>query len=556
MKIMNQKKSLQLSDEEYADIHNRIIRQKFTSKHTKADITVTRRALVTPAEWEAYKRQKELDKEKYAFFHIFLSRPNVEILRLFESYDTVVVSGGNRSTKTTLECFFILCMVSGYWAVAFKKYRTKEGDPIFRPIFKRNPENVNINFQHPATVWFSCLDRDTQIAPKGAQDSLEAMLPRSWIKHTKYLNQVYVHTFYLVDGSKIIFKSAESGANKYQSATIDAVAIDEAHPEEHWRELRSRLGKIIPKTFYGYFPRNGRDWAYKAFFKPSADLDGDTAVRYLDFRDNPFIPRRTKERQLARWANDPQREARIKGIASDTRGLVWENFSRDKHIFDPTEEPEFVANEGKPPPHWYHFMAIDTHNSRKGCSALWGACAPNGRRYYWNEYQSIGTPSSWADDIIAFNYENGIVIEDVFIDPSANSADASGFNIYEMFEDRIGSAVQKATRDRVAGILAVKEGFGFLRNDKGIIIDGRPGILISKFCQETILQIELYTNLTEKLGQVKKKDDEFCDALRYCEITKPAEYGLDRTPDTEIGIQDDLFLAHVTNGLSPALQTI
>jgi len=555
---MNLKKSQTLTDEEYADIHRRIILQKFQSNSTKAEINLTRKAIVTPAEWEAYQRQKELDKQKYAFFHIFLSRPNVEILRLFESYDTAVVSGGNRSTKTTLLCYFILCMVSGYWATAFKKYMTKEGEPIFRPILKRDPENVNIKFQHPAVTWLSCLDRDTQIAPKGVQDTLETMLPQSWIKHTKYLNQVYVHTYYLVDGSKIIFKSAESGANKYQSATIDAIGIDEAHPEEHWRELRSRLGKTIPKTFYGYFPRNGRDWAYKAFFKPNAKIDGDTAVRFLDFRDNPFIPKHVKEKQLARWENDPQREARIRGIASDTRGLVWDNFSRTSNMFDPTEEPDFVANEAKPPSHWYHFMAIDTHNSKKGCAALWGTCAPNGRRYYWHEYQSQGTPSSWADDILRFNFENGIDIEDIFIDPSANSTDASGFNIYEMFEDRLGTALQKATRDRAAGILAVKEGFGFLRDDKGLVVDGRPGILISKFCQETILQIELYTNRTETLGQVKKKDDEFCDNLRYCEITKPSEMATGRTPDNRNGVTEDLFISEGFNitEQSAAMQTI
>jgi hypothetical protein len=222
--------------------------------------------------------------------------------------------------------------------------------------------------------------------------------------------------------------------------------------------------------------------------------------------------------------------ARVSGAYTDFSGMVYPTFrgfdefnkGLPSHVFDPMTTAEFIENGGKPSEDWTHFVAIDTHNSQKGCSAIWCAVAPNRRRYYWQEYQDAGSTRKWGKDIKAMNgpYD----IERHKLDPSANANDANGFNIAQELEEGIGQPVEWANREHATGILAVTDGLGPLVDDEGNEVDGLPGIMISRFCPLAINQMDGYTNKDAKLGNVIKTDDEMPDCIRYIEIEKPADY--------------------------------
>ena len=481
------------------------------------------------AEKERLAHQRELDRKKFPFFNVLLSKRNVQILHKMENNDTVVVRGGNRSTKTTMDCFWVNCMSSGYWPVGYKEYWTVDKMPVYKPIMKQYPDRMYIPRQ--CVAWISCLDKNTQIAPRGMQDTIMAMLPVTWIKSIKRNNRIYLHTIELKNGSIIQFKSTESGVDTYQSASLDVVVMDELHPETIWDEIRSRVHVRIPKTLFTYFPRAGKDWTFKRFVERKTDDKSDVVVNEtLSFLDNPFIPDSIKAAQMKRWENDPMKVARITGAYTDFSGMVYPSFrgfeefnkGLPSHVFDPMKTAEFIENGGKPPSSWTQFVAIDTHNSEKGCSTIWCAVAPNTRRYYWQEYQESGSSKKWGRDIKAMDGE--YEIETHKVDPSANTNDANGFNIAEELEDGIGQPVEWANRDHAAGILAVTAGLDILTDDEGNEVDGLPGIMISKFCPIAINQMSSYTNKSARLGDVKKVDDEMVDNIRYIEVDKPADY--------------------------------
>ena len=493
--------------------------------------------------------QREYDRQRYPFFNVLLSRKNVQILRDFETYDTVIVRGGNRSCKTTMDCFFVCCMASGYWPVAYEKMTTIWGEDVFKPILELHPKRMRI--PKAAVIWVSCLDKNTQIAPRAMQDTLLTMLPPSWIKGgkegIKRVNRIYVHSIDIVTGSQIQFKSTEMGVDKYQSAALDVAVLDELHPSTIWDEIRSRTGKTVPRILFTYYPRMGKDWTYKRFVAgKGTDKDAERIAQHtISFLDNPFISDDTKKAQLKRWERDPMKVARVGGGYIDFTGATYPNFKgfehynegKPSHVFDPMKHADFIENEGKPPAAWTHIVAIDTHNSQKGASAVWCAVAPDGHRYYWQEYQSGGTPRRWAADIAAMS--KGYDIERYWIDPSANATDASGFNIAVEMEDKLGGAVDWATRDRASGILAVTEALEPLVDGEGKDVDGLPAALFSRLCPITVNQMSGYSNKDAKLGNVVKEDDEMPDCVRYIEVDMPGENAPLGEEDDEPDIMDE-----------------
>ena len=481
-------------------------------------------------DFEKIAAQMEYDKKQFPFFSCVLSQRQREVLENFErGILRVVVAGGNRSGKTILEAFWAICMASDYWPTSWEPVVLDTGEKAWRPIL----EEVDWIYT-PAAVWVSSLSRDVQITARGIQDAILAMIPYEWIEDIHWWNRKYVLSITLKNGSEIQFKTSEAGADKYQSATLNALALDELHPSDIWEEATSRVGGNPLRIFYAYFPRNGMDWTYKKFFRVGADPGPATVVDNMSFLDNPFIPASVKETQVAEWKKTDMGDSRIYGKYVELTGLVYDKFVRKFNLYTPQTHPWFVKT-GAPPEHWPQWMAIDSHNSAKGLACLFAALAPNRRRFYWQEYLSRGSPDDWVRDLK--NILRSLNMIECFIDPSARATDARGFCIARHIEEGLSIPIRDANRARGLGILAVQRGFGTLLDSSGSPVDGGPGIVVSVDCPMTVNQIEMYSRKSSTLGDVVKEDDEFVDCMRYIEIEDiagdPEGDGKDERGDNE-----------------------
>lgn len=495
-----------LSKDQYKVIRNRI-----------------RNGHVTRDERKLYEKQVKYDRANYGFFNAFLTRKQAELVEFFKHYNELIIRGGVRSAKTFFDCFIICCRVGGFYPVAYEEHTTIWGEKIYKPLFKK--------FDLPNTrkrcrVWISCLNRPMQIAAGGMQDTLMEMLPKPWIKEVHTLCGKYIIKIILVNGSVIEFKSADVGRRGYQSATIDLFVADEAHTVDVIKEGMARSGLYPLKFVYSYYPEPEPStvWAHDAYIVP--EMDGRTPdyrkVTTVNYIENSMIPKPQRDDQVQRWKDSGEYEQRVYGEFGDIAGLVYKTFRRNRHVINLMDIPEFRANGGEPPEHWAKFMAVDTHNSAKGCAALMCAIDPsNGRRIYFNEYQDQNDPYSWID---YFNeQQEKYHFELAYIDPSAYATDAHGFSIGDKLEEETKIQWEKAIRSHSQGIHAVTMGLAPLRDPNGNIIDGLPGIMIGDHCHMTIRQLETYArkgNTTE----VIKSNDEYCDCLRYIEVAEPQNW--------------------------------
>jgi len=508
----------------------------------------------TRAEKEKYRQQKIFEKNKYPLFGIKLSMKQRLILESFEeddegyAIDEVEGIGGNRSCKTVLGIFWSLLLASGYWPNGYTEQTKKDGQIVYQP--KLSLDHPKIKIYTPSQVWISCMDRNLQIAPRGPQDILLSMLPKSWIRPNgiKKFNRVYIHSIELKNQTTIQFKSAESGPDKYQTASLDAALLDEQHTEDVYREIVSRQGSRPLRILYMFYPRNGIDWTYKEFVTGHREelrkikQEGGKPIRrifYLSMLDNPFLPKKAKDTMLKRWANDPMKNSRIFGTYTELSGLVYPKLNRDWHMVDtfaaPEDQPnltwlekaedfkEIRENKGEIPAEWPVISAIDTHNSEKGCACLHCAISPKGRSWYFREYESRGTPPEWGRDIKSLC--EGLNMVRMLKDSSANATDAYGYNIARVLEDEIGFPLDDADkRKREVGIFAVSERLGLLEDDNKQPIDGGPGIVFTTMVPKTFSQMETYSRKSGAVGvgDVIKREDEFVDCVQYIEKIEPA----------------------------------
>ena len=469
--------------------------------------------MATDEEIVIFENAVNRDRANNGIYYSVLSLKQAEIMLKALDNDTNIIIGGNRSTKTNLLCLWLVCLAGGIWLKGYKPITLANGNQACEPYWERDDR-----LPPSANLWLSCLDDNLLKAPMGIYQQLETYLPRTWISKTLNRRRGIVDSIFLKNGSVIQTKSAESGASKYQSAALDGIAIDEEHPKDIWDEINSRSGSKSTKILYAYYPRYGMDWTYKEFYEPysrGVKLK-NTAIYTMSYLDNPFIANKEKAIQIQKWKNDPMSQSRIDGVYTSTVGLVYYAFDRDKHVKRAMDIPEFIANRGLPPKEWEHYVIIDAHNSEKGCSALFMALAPNGRRYYWKEYRSNDTPNQWGLDIKNMLDTAKIVPERIIIDPSCNARDVYGFSIANILRETIGMYIDIAKRSHEEGIFACLSALQPMVNSDGVQIDGMPGAIFLEECSQAISEIEGYSR--DKMAKIVKKNDEFPDCWRYAEI--------------------------------------
>ena len=292
-----------------------------------------------------------------------------EVLKLFTPEIKIFgVLGGNRSGKTELGA-----VVATAWALGKDFFK---GEPAWEFI-KELPIP-----EPPNNIWVVGLDFPT------LRDVIWGQKLRSGRNHPGVLpkDEAIVHPkdgdfqAIFANGSIITCKSADSGPEKFQGASVDLVWIDEEPEENVFNECYQRTidcaGRIIitltPLTDVNSGVRT--PWVFDLYEDWKR---GAKNVRFgqLSLLDNPYVPEAEKEDAKIKWAGHPEEMARLYGQFIRRSGLVYPMWDAKRHCIRPFEIPRS----------WPRYVSIDPAASGI-TGVLWAAIASNNDVYFYKEY--------------------------------------------------------------------------------------------------------------------------------------------------------------------------
>lgn len=199
--------------------------------------------------------------------------------------------------------------------------------------------------------------------------------------------------------STLTCKSAESGREKMQSASVDLVWIDEEVNEEIFDELYQRTVDCGGKIVITMTPLNDigsgakRPWAFN-LHKEFKQGRADVIFTQLSALNNSFIPEEEKVKLKQKWAGHPEERARLYGDFIQRSGLVYPQWSREIHILKREEIPHG----------WRRIVSIDP--AATGITAaIWAAIQPltNNVYIYRVYYERDKIVTDHAKDILVRN---------------------------------------------------------------------------------------------------------------------------------------------------------
>jgi phage terminase large subunit-like protein len=469
------------------------------------------------------------EKTDMGFFDQFVSPRQARLFEKMKKKRQVVWWGGIRSTKTNGLMKGVCFFAGNIWPVSYTEYFTPDGQKVLKPKFAPLDKPI---IKTPANIAICVLDRQLQKKPGGVEDTLLSLLPTQWIAKIRRVAD-YIEYIVLKNGTKIWFLSGESGVDKMQSAAYDLVVFDETPDKKVYSELTSRVGRRAPRILMGFYTNKGRNWTYNDLIKK---FDQGKAPSYLHVErisilDNPFIPLATKEEMFEQWKAQGEYEKRVWGGWDDFEGIVFKNFDKAKNVIAAADVPGFIG--GFPPPEWPIISGLDCHHTEKGAACGWITINPeNGRMYFFKEYLSKDEPAKWFEELTEIDKKFPSRI--TAADPAIDATDNRHFNLWTEFRRHCTLPLVKANRDHAQGIQAIRQALAPLRDENQKVVDGLPGLFILDHCVTAIEQIESYQYKSGGVGDVVKKNDEFCDIIRYMLMLRPQETFVNPKPGKKV----------------------
>jgi phage terminase large subunit-like protein len=279
------------------------------------------------------------------------------------------ILGGNRSGKTELGAYLAVV-----WFLGKEYFRDTNAWEFVKNLPVPEPPN---------NIWVVGLDfptlRDVIWREKfryGREHP--GLLPKDETVIRK-INETDYQVFG-VNGSIITGKSADSGREKFQGASVDLVWIDEEPEVDVFDECYQRTidcsGKILltltPLTDTASGVRT--PWVFD-LYEDSKKGSTDSEFVQLSVLDNPYVPDLEKEKLLVKWAGHVEEKARLYGSFVQRSGLVYNMWNPKLHMVEP-----FVI-----PREWKRVVSLDPAATGT-TAAVWGAFDGNGNMFVYREY--------------------------------------------------------------------------------------------------------------------------------------------------------------------------
>jgi len=295
-------------------------------------------------------------------------------------------------------------------------------------------------------------------------------------------------------GKRIMLEGASDARSegKIRGLTLKGAYCDELtlFPEDFFTMLLSRLSLPGAKLFATTNPDSPNHWLYKNYLHPEIKEKKGLDLRHEKFllTDNTTLPQDYVDNLTAEFTGVFY-DRFIKGLWVVAEGLIYSNFSAEKHI---VKAPEQSYDE--------YFVSCDYGTLNAFVALLWGR---NGkawhclREYYHSgrESRNQKTDDEYYKDLELFIGD--MPVEKVVIDPSAAS-------FITLIRKKGKFAVRAADNAVLDGIreTAAALNMGLLFFDES--------------CKNTIKEFGLYAWDT-KLNEDKpiKENDHCMDAVRY-----------------------------------------
>lgn len=320
--------------------------------------------------WQAYPKQGELFSRFTADTKIF------------------GILGGNRSGKTEMGAF-----ISVAWALG-KQFFVNE--PAWEYV-----KDLPIP-EGPCNIWVVGLSfavlRDVIFREKllhGRQHP--PLLP----KDSTIVRKISEADFqiFFANGSVITGKSADSGRDKFQSASCDLIWIDEEPDVEIFDECYQRTADCAGRILLTLTPLTDISsgatvpWVFDLYeeFKHGKK---DVNFVQLSVLDNPYVPEVEKQKLQDKWQGHFEERARLYGEFVRRSGLVYNMWNPSVHMVKP-----FPISRD-----WRRIVSIDPAATGT-TAAIWAAVAPgsNNLYLYREYYERDRVVSDHAKGILARN---------------------------------------------------------------------------------------------------------------------------------------------------------
>lgn len=417
--------------------------------------------------------------------------PQRAFLRAARDHRIRIFRGGNRSGKTTVGAFDLVCHLTGVHP------------------FSRHPPG-------PTHWWASGVSfRDSVGAVMWP--AIKRYLPMDLVREIVWLHRKDPETpasVVLKDGSTLRFKSVEQGRDKYQGERLHGIWIDEEHPPEIVEECRARLLDHAGYLTVTLTPVRRERWVRDleqidgTFLATASTLDAARAG-VVDLQATMDLAAQLPERQ---------RRVRILGEHVTLEGAVYPEFDRSTHCAHVRQGRLWLGDVSWPwplPPAWPRWLGIDFGYANPTAVVL--ACQdPFHRRLIVERvlYAPAIRASAWARHL------NRLIPPLV----RAPFVDHDSFARAELeAEGWITSAAHKEVHGGIESVERLMAPVG----------DGTPGLVLAIDpdqvdphlgridSEQLVLELETYHYPAQQEGkpdvrdQPVKQDDHACDALRY-----------------------------------------
>ncbi len=339
------------------------------------------------------------------------------------------------------------------------------------------------------------------------------------VESVRRSNNGVINQITLTNGSEIVFETERSYVNDPQSAESrdwDAIHVDEPVCEPmfkaHARGLMDRNGKVwftLTATrepwIVDYCKQDG-NWFY----------EGSTY-------ENPHLSKEAIA-QFEALLTEDERACRLYGKPLHLAGLVYKMFRGPL-----TEPPPGWRSLSEPPPDSLLYITIDPHPQVPTAVLFCAVCPGSPVRHYYYDIFSRAVIADIAEEVR--KAAAGYRVAKVRIDPAAFVRDPiSGRSAANEFR-RNGLLVQKAKRNKAAGIMKVQQE----------LVLGN--IVIHSTARRTLWEIQRYSWSEDGSNRPMDADDHMMENLYRCELENPIWYPPSISPPIEDIVIDSLDLS-------------
>lgn len=302
--------------------------------------------------------------------------------------------------------------------------------------------------------------------------------------------------------SKIAFKSADQGRDKFQGASLDFVWFDEEPPQDIYEECLMRILDKKGDIWGTMTPLKGRTWVYDEIFLNSRNNKEIWNIT-MEWGDNPYLDKK-EVAVLSSALSEESLASRKFGKFNCSGGFVYPEFDPDIHVIEPFNVP--IS--------WYDNISIDP-GLKNPLSCHFYAMDYDGVIYVIAEhYEKEKDIDYHADrikeiaDNLNWHRSNGRL--SALIDSAANQRTLSSLrSVSELFYERDILTNTKVNKDLWSGIARVK----------ALLKARPPRIYIFKNCVNLIRELKGY--IWGDGDVPKKENDHALDELRYYIMSKP-----------------------------------